>query len=132
MNQHEATRQLFRIADRLESAGRATASGFDLYSDAARSIRLASKRLQRISESQCNGIERWDAKAGRVLASWTESDDASADKRRDKAESAIAAAFASLFGDAVAVTFQNDPRGAPVRIWIGRAPSESASPDMHF
>jgi hypothetical protein len=130
MNQHETMRQLYRIADKVGDAWRS--EGWDATSDAARIIRLGAKRLQRISESMCNGIERYDSKAGRVLASWTEADQASADKRRDKAEFEIAAAFAGLFGARVAVTFQNDPRGAPVRVWIDRAPSESASPDMHF
>jgi hypothetical protein len=130
MNQHETTRQLFRISDKLIDG--TPDSDFGAFSSAARIIRLACARLHRISESECNGIERYDAKARMVLASWNDKDQESADKRRAKAESDIAAAFARHFGQRVAVTFQNDPRGAPVRVWINRQPSESASPDMYF
>ena len=99
--------------------------GFMATQRAAESLRSCAGRLSRIAESECNGIQRYDAKAGRVLASWNEQDQARADRLTAKAESEAREAVAAIFGDSVAVTFQGDPRGAPIRLWIG-APSESS------
>jgi len=132
--QTDTMRALYRIGERLNDNEAFAAAGFDDVLWAAKAILSASRRLQRISEQECNGIERWDNKARMRLASWTDADQASADKRSAKAQADAIAAFAAIFGDPVthyAVTFQGDPRGAPIRFYLGKA-DESRSPDFHF
>jgi hypothetical protein len=121
--QTESLRQLYRIADALERQGFELPgeSGFRFheFNWSARELRLAASTLQRISESECNGIERYDHKARMRLASWTDADQANADKRRAKQEIRAMEALKSIFGpelmrDAIRVHFQGDPRGAMI------------------
>jgi hypothetical protein len=58
-------------------------SAYRVARDAEALIRLGRK-AQRLAETQCNGVERWDAKAQRRLAQWTEQDAARNDKARHK------------------------------------------------
>lgn len=76
--------------------------------DAETLVRLG-KRAARIAEQRCNGIDRYDAKAGRVLASWTEDDDA----RADKAEVKIFTAASDILAKygATIERVGGDPRG---------------------
>ncbi|TIX28863.1 hypothetical protein [Mesorhizobium sp.] len=76
--------------------------------DAETLVRLG-KRALRIAEQKCNGIERYDAKARQVLASWTEADEARAEKTIAKIE-ADAAAILQPYG-ATDIKAQGDPRG---------------------
>jgi len=76
--------------------------------DAESLVRLG-KRALRIAEQRCNGIERYDAAARRVLASWTEQDEARADKATAKIE-ADAKAILDPYG-ATAISAHGDPRG---------------------
>lgn len=50
-------------------------------------LRLGSK-AKRLAESECNGIERYDAKLRRRIASWTGADQAAADNPGVRALSA--------------------------------------------
>lgn len=132
--QDDTMRALYRIGERLNDNETFAAAGFDDVLSAAKAILSASRRLSRIAEQECNGIERWDPKARMVLASWTDADQASADKRSAKAEADAIDAFRSIYGDPVthyAVIFQGDPRGAPIRFYLGKA-DDSRSPDFHF
>lgn len=76
--------------------------------DAESLIRLG-KRAERIAIQRCNGIERYDAKAGRVLAIWTEADEA----RADKACAKIAKEAANILEPygATDIKASGDPRG---------------------
>ncbi len=86
----------------------------------ARLLRLAAFQLGRIAESECNGIERWDSKARMVLASWTEADQARADRltarHEQRARDALAVAYGASWGDVLEIKFQGDPRGAPFTV----------------
>lgn len=86
-------------------------TGTSAYRDAVAAdalIRLG-KRAARIAVQRCNGIERYDAAARRVLASWTEADDARADKACDKIAKE-AAAILQPYG-ATEISVGGDPRG---------------------
>lgn len=76
--------------------------------DAEKLVRLG-KRAARIALQRCNGVERYDAKAGRVLASWTEADET----RADKAEARILKEAQSIlqFYGATDIQANGDPRG---------------------
>lgn len=114
--QYESMRTLYRLADDLDVG----TGGFDKTAFTARELRLASATLLRISEQECNGIERWDAKAKMRLASWTEEDQTRSEARRAKQEKRVMDALESFF-DAetfkrLRVEFQGDPRGAMIII----------------
>jgi uncharacterized protein with PIN domain len=76
--------------------------------DAEALIRLG-KRAARIAVQQCNGIERYDAKAGRVLASWTEAEETRADNSKAKIETEANAILARYGGGNASAG--GDPRG---------------------
>ncbi len=92
---------------------------------ACRDLSTAGAALLRWAEKACNGIPRYDAKAGRVLASWTDDDEAAKDKAQERAEAKALAALRVIFGPDLAgveVEFQRDPRGAMVKVHdAGRA-----------
>lgn len=75
----------------------------------AESLVCLGKRAARIAVQRCNGIERYNAKAGRVLAEWTEEDEARADKARDKIAKE-AARILDPYG-ATDTKASGDPRG---------------------
>ena len=80
----------------------------------------AAFRLNSINESECNGVERWNPQLHRMLAEWNDSDQARADRLREKAENRVKAAMAVAYGPewekVFALEFNGDPRGAPVNI----------------
>ena len=127
MTQIDSIRQLYRLADKLVLEGYESdllpGYRFMAFERAAKEIRLASNALQRISESECNGIERYDSKARMRLASWTDSDQLSADRRRAKHEARIIDALSCLLGPwlfnrAIQLEFQRDPRGSMLQVNI--------------
>jgi hypothetical protein len=108
--QHDVMRTLFNLADRFDLM-----TDWDMVAAIAKEIRLAHRILERNAVNRCNGIERWDSKAQMRLASWTDEDEAKADKSDAKAEARVRAAIAALFAGKdhlVTVRFQGDPRGA--------------------
>ena len=76
--------------------------------DAESLVRLG-KRAERIAIQRCNGVDRYDAKAGRVLPNWTEDDEARADKACDKIAK-DAAKILEPYG-ATDIEASGDPRG---------------------
>ena len=75
----------------------------------AQALVVLGRRAERIATQMCNGIERWDPKAGRLLASWDEKDEARAERQQEiiaKKAGAILARYAA--GD---VKVGGDPRG---------------------
>lgn len=76
--------------------------------DAESLVRLG-KRAARIAVQRCNGIPRYDAKAGRVLETWTEDDEARADKACDKIAKEAAKILESY--GATDIQVGGDPRG---------------------
>lgn len=97
-------------------------SPYQAAKDAETLVRLG-KRAARIAVQQCNGIERYDSKAGRVLASWTEADEARAERQKDAIEKA-ATAILNPYG-ATKVSASGDPRGFCLRFRLASGRSNS-------
>ena len=113
--QHEVMKSLYSVMGRMKLESK----GWDVTAFAAREIRLAHRILERNAINRCNGIERWDAQARKRLASWTDDDEARADKSDARAEARVRDALRALFGDRrgeVSICFQGDPRGALIVI----------------
>ena len=113
--QHEIMRTLYQLMDRMKLQSQ----GWDVTLFTAREIRLAHRILNRNAINRCNGIERWDAQAQMRLASWTDDDEARAERSDAKAEARVRDALREFFGDRrgeVSVHFQGDPRGALIVI----------------
>jgi hypothetical protein len=81
------------------------------YSDAmnAESLVRLGKRAAKIAIDRCNGIPRWNADARQMLATWTEADEARADKACDKIAKQ-AADILQPYG-ATEISVGGDPRG---------------------
>lgn len=79
----------------------------------AEALTRLGKRAARIAVNRCNGIPRYAAKAGRMLASWTEGDELRAHKACDKIAKE-AAAILQPYG-ATDITVGGDPRGFTLR-----------------
>lgn len=109
-----------------ESAnGGGSPTGFPYYRaarDAESLIRLG-KRAARIAERQCNGIQRYDAKARMVLSSWTEADEAKAERER-KRIATEARAILAPYG-ATLITVTGDPRGFCLKFRLASERSNS-------
>lgn len=95
-------------------------------------LRSKARQLHRIAEQECNGIERWeripDGRGGTrtaLLASWTEEDQANADKKSAEILS-NAERLAAMLGARVGT--QGDPRGAV--LWLEFDP-RPGSPGEH-
>lgn len=88
---------------------------------ACKAIASTSRTRLKWAERACNGIERWDHKAQRRLASWTEADEAKKLKADDAAAARIHAALAVIYGpewrNCITLELQNDPRGAMVKLY---------------
>lgn len=90
----------------------------------AESLVRPGKRAARIAVQRCNGISRYDAKAGRVLETWTEDDEARADKACDK----IAKEAAKILESYGATNIQvgGDPRGFNLKFHLASGRTNSA------
>lgn len=109
--QHDVMKTLYGLMERFQIDSK----GWDVTAFTAREIRLAHRILDRNAINRCNGIERYDHKAKMRLASWTDEDEARAEKSDARAEARVRAALGAFFGDKAKefkVYFQGDPRGA--------------------
>lgn len=106
---HENLKELYALFERIGAAP----ARFSAMSEAA--------RLHRIAERRCNGIPRWDAQARQMLGSWTDEDEAKAEREDNRAERRAIEAFASVLAPddraRIRVAFQGDPRGAMICIY---------------
>lgn len=111
------------------------AASYGDIADAAESIIRAARIMDRNAVKRCTGIERWDAKARMVLASWTEADEAKAEKSDDKAEAMVRAALAVIYGatwqERIDLETCGDPRGPMIKIWA-RGFRDHGSPRLSF
>ena len=124
--QHEVMKTLYSIMGRMKLESK----GWDVTAFAAREIRLAHRILDRNATARCNGIERWDAQARMRLASWTDDDEARADKSDARAEARVKDALRALFGDRkgeVSIHFQGDPRGALIVIELAGTAAQGSA-----
>lgn len=110
------------LAATLASEPGAHPIGYYAARDAETLIRLG-KRALRIAEQKCNGVQRYDARARRMLASWTEGDEARADKAIARIESE-AGAILSAYG-ATDVVASGDPRGHCLKFRLASGSSNS-------
>ncbi|MFG1205588.1 hypothetical protein [Xanthobacter flavus] len=83
-------------------------------------------RVKRWAERACNGIERYDAKARRVLASWTEADEAAKDKA-DARHRTQANLIAARYG--ATATIGGDPRGFVLRLVLASGRTNTTDHD---
>ena len=84
---------------------------------ACKSIARHVARISRHQVNACNGIPRWDAKAQRVLASWTEQDAEKAEREIDASRAAIRDALKRFLTPGCFWGWKTDPRvGCVVRI----------------
>lgn len=90
-------------------------------------VRLG-RRAQRIAERRCNGVERYDSKAGRVLASWTEADEKAADRACEKIKVEAIAALVDF--EVFGVEVGGDPRGYCLKFRLPSGASNSAERGM--
>ena len=87
---------------------------------AAGRLRRAARKLDRLNLEACNGVERFDSRAGRTVATWTDSDAERADAERERNRERVHAAARDLLGaaaESVEIETGGDPRGAAVKLW---------------
>jgi hypothetical protein len=115
--------------------------GFTIHSDlfaatlaACKAIASASRTRQTWAEKACNGVLRYDSKAGMTLASWTDLDEAAKDRADAKAAARIQAALAAIYGptwaEGITLELQNDPRGAMVKLFT-KGTENSGNAQVH-
>lgn len=84
---------------------------------ACKTISRHAARLARHQLNACNGIERWDQKAQRFLASWTEEDQAKAERETDESRKAIGDELRVFLTPGCVWDWKTDPRaGCVLRI----------------
>lgn len=116
----EQTRTVYRLHD-VEPGFQIADAPMWKVADAVADIIRAARTMDRNAVNRCNGIERWDAKAGMRLAEWTDADEAKAERSDERAEAKVKAALAVIYGatwaDRIEMETQGDPRGAMVKLW---------------
>ncbi|MER9961654.1 DUF885 domain-containing protein [Mesorhizobium sp. M0045] len=119
---HKEPKPAVYLAATLASeAGTGTSSYRDAV--AAETLVRLGKRAARIAVQRCNGIERYDATARRVLASWTDADEERADKAVARIE-AEAAKVLQPYG-ATDIKAHGDPRGFVLTFRLASSRSNS-------
>lgn len=80
-----------------------------------KTIKKHAARYDRARLQLCNGIERWDVKAGRMLASLTEEDQTRLEAIKDDAREHIADELRAMLKRGTVFDFRGDPRSAICR-----------------
>jgi hypothetical protein len=110
MTKHEAEKELFRIADRLDMA----TSGNPF--EAAHGMRYEAMQLDALNLRECNGVIGPDG-----FAKWDDQDQARNDRLRANSIARFKALMIDTFpGDIELLTryeFQGDPRGPSIRVY---------------
>ena len=84
---------------------------------ACKEVSRHAARLARHQLNACNGINRWDQKAQRFLPSWTEEDQARAEKETDASRAAIRDELRHYLTPGTVWDWKTDPRaGCVLRI----------------
>lgn len=81
----------------------------------AKTIRKHAGRYDAARLAECNGIPRYDVKAGRVLPSLTEQDQIDLDAKIEKAQDAIETELRAILKRGTKYDFRRDPRAAVMR-----------------
>ena len=93
----------------------------------ARALIALGRSADRLALDRCNGIERYDEKAGRVLAQWTEKDEARAERTSERI-TAKAAELLAPYGATVAQV-GGDPRGYCLKLKLKSGASNGMGED---
>ena len=134
----DAIRGLYTALERADMGG---AFRFREVEEMAAELAKAGRALDRINLAMCNGIERWDSAAGRRLASWTDEDQARADRAKLRAADKALAVLSRLNGDkpysksnvsVFTVSFNGDPRGAAIKLFVAPDNPESGNASAYF
>lgn len=83
----------------------------------AKKIERNAKIIRHWSEAACNGIERYDAKLKRSLATWTEDDESRSESAIERSRKEIRATL-ERYKLSQSPAFQNDPRGHVVKLYL--------------
>lgn len=84
---------------------------------AAKAVARHAARIARHQVNACNGIDRWDQKAQRFVASWTEEDQAKADRETKASRLAIEQELRGILKRGLRFDWKTDPRaGCVLRI----------------
>lgn len=78
-------------------------------------IRKHAARYDRARLQLCNGIERWNQQAQRMLAGLTEADQERLDRVLDDAQARIAEELKAMLAPGTILDFRRDPRAAILR-----------------
>lgn len=137
-NKLEAISGLYHALERADIHGIFT---FREVSEMADTLRISGNSLRRIHENECNGIERWDAKTGMRVASWTDEDQQKADKAieryRFKALSVVdkineLVKISPLVAAPIVVGFNSDPRGPAIKLFVDPEDPDTGTPTVSF
>jgi hypothetical protein len=128
-----------RTKERLEYAAalgslltlEAQAAGQQMYPhivarDVAELMKLA-RRAERVAIAQCNGIPRFDAKSGQMVSTWTEDDEAKAEKTRANVQEKVKKIGARY--DFKGCSVHGDPRGYALKIKLASGRTNNAGGD---
>lgn len=111
------------------------AASYGQIADSVETIIRAARTMDRNAVNRCNGIERYDAKAKMRLGSWTEADEAKAEKSDERAEAKVTAALAVIYGatwaERIELQTYGDPRGPMVELWA-KGFKDQGSPRLSF
>jgi hypothetical protein len=132
-NKLDAIRELYTAIERADMGG---AFRFRDVEDMAAQLAKAARVLDRINVDRCNGIERWDPAARMRLASWTEEDEARAEKLALRHANAALAIVHRLNAESMlvpfSIRFNGDPRGASIKLYVAPDDPESGNASAYF
>lgn len=131
----EALRRVYRMHEYEPGFQLAEGQGFCEVENALAEIIRAARVMDRNAVNRCNGIERWDAKAGMRLAEWTDADEAKAERSDERAEAKVKAALAVIYGatwaERIDLETCGDPRGPMIKLWA-KGFKDHGSPRLSF
>lgn len=84
------------------------------FTEACKIIARHASIIARHQINACNGIDRWDAKLQRLIASWTEEDREVADAQTAKGRKVIAEALKPFLTPGCKWDWKTDPRAGSV------------------
>lgn len=131
----DAMKRLYRMHEYEPGFQLAEATSYTEKADAVAEIIRAARVMDRNAVNRCNGVERYDAKARMVLASWTDADEAKAEKADERAEARVKAALAVIYGatwaERIDLETCGDPRGPMVKLYAAGF-KDQGSPRLSF
>lgn len=90
----------------------------------AMQIVALGRRARSLAAKRCNGVSRWNAKAGRMQGEWTEADEAAADRAADRMAKQATDLLAPY--GATLESVSGDPRGYCLKFRLANGESMGA------